>query len=351
MRIYSDGVVTTTTIQLNDPVYFASNYYGIRLVGVDNGVSGTNFQIQGRTTPTGGFSPLFTITNTGNVLIGTTTPNGDKLQVNGGASFSNAIYPNGGVFALGDVLTTTGRLLVSNGSQGANTETASILLGNRGYFTTSDIGAAKISAVAIGANWYSGTGLAFYTNPGPDVTSTSAVERMRIASAGVVQITNLAGTGSRRVYADSSGNLSAPQTDTTYNISLAGMSAGSWFTITAHNFNGFFGSVTVVIPNFNSDYGYISQSTAWIFQQGANNDPSYFDLRGVTIRPDGTSQEGYNVVESYHTAPNSGRANMRMRLRPINDGLAANNPIRLQIWVDHIVGITAGTPTLTVRSL
>lgn len=128
------------------------------------------------------------ITSGGNVLIGTTSDNGNKLQVSGGASFSNAISPNGGVFALGDVLTTTGRLLVSNGSQGANTETASLLLGNRGYFSTSDIGAARISAVATGANWYNGTALAFYTNPGPDVTSTGAVERMRIASNGSVKI-------------------------------------------------------------------------------------------------------------------------------------------------------------------
>jgi hypothetical protein len=128
------------------------------------------------------------ITSGGNVLIGTTSDNGNKLQVSGGASFSNAISPNGGVFALGDVLTTTGRLLVSNGSQGANTETASLLLGNRGYFSTSDIGAARISAVSTGANWYNGTALAFYTNPGPDVTSTGATERMRIASNGSVKI-------------------------------------------------------------------------------------------------------------------------------------------------------------------
>jgi hypothetical protein len=132
----------------------------------------------------------------GNVLIGTGTDNGNKLQVSGGASFSNAISPNGGVFALGDILTTTGRLLASNGSQGANTETASLLLGNRGYFSTSDIGAAKISAVATGTFWYSGTALAFYTNPGPDVTSTSAVERMRIAANGSVSIVGSLSKGS-----------------------------------------------------------------------------------------------------------------------------------------------------------
>jgi hypothetical protein len=44
------------------------------------------------------------------------------------------------------------------------------------------------------------------------VTSTGA-ERMRITSGGVILISNLAGTGSRAVLADASGNLSAPVSD------------------------------------------------------------------------------------------------------------------------------------------
>ena len=44
-------------------------------------------------------------------------------------------------------------------------------------------------------------------------TGASSAERMRISSAGVVTIANLAGTGSRAVLADASGNLSAPVSD------------------------------------------------------------------------------------------------------------------------------------------
>jgi len=110
------------------------------------------------------------------------------LSQSGTATFSNSISTSGALFAVGDVITTGGRLLASNGNQAANTESASILLGNRGYFTTSDIGAARISAVSTGANWYNGTALAFYTNPGPDVTSTGAIERMRINSAGYLKL-------------------------------------------------------------------------------------------------------------------------------------------------------------------
>jgi hypothetical protein len=501
MRIYSDGVVTTRTIQLNDPTYFASNYYGIRLVGVDNGSTGTNFQIQGRTTPTGGFSTLVTITNTGATTV------------------------------VGNVY-SSGNLASATGNQSANTTSATLFLGNRGYFSDQTIGAATIRAISTGTFWYSGTALSFSTNPGPDVTGTNAVERMRIFSDGNVfigtspsnsgymldvsgairssdeiylnngkylrlqrssgglyiqtlgidsgtdnvrllttgdfnivngSITNLMtvknggnvgigitspttrldigngtltaptlrgrtyqlsnvssqnptfvnGTGfnsipvrvgdiidlpfsqtrtvtavtdtqltvdsawtvsfagsnvegrggivfqtnnTERMHITSGGNILIPGNvqfasvlPTVFNISLAGMSAGSWFNLTTFNFNGFSGLATITIPNLDSNYGYITQSSAWIFQTGANQEPVYDGIRGVTIRPDGTSQEGYNVVESYHTAPVSGRVNMRMRLRPRDAGLGSANPINLQIWVDHTVGITAGTPTLSIK--
>jgi hypothetical protein len=503
MRIYSDGVVTTRTIQLNDPTYFASNYYGIRLVGVDNGSTGTNFQIQGRTTPTGGFSTLVTITNTGATTV------------------------------VGNVY-SSGNLASATGNQSANTTSATLFLGNRGYFSDQTIGAATIRAISTGTFWYSGTALSFSTNPGPDVTGTNAVERMRIFSDGNVfigtspsnsgymldvsgairssdeiylnngkylrlqrssgglyiqtlgidsgtdnvrllttgdfnivngSITNLMtvknggnvgigttspttrldigngtltaptlrgrtyqlsnvssqnptfvnGTGfnsipvrvgdiidlpfsqtrtvtavtdtqltvdsawtvsfggsnvegrggivfqtnnTERMHITSGGNILIPGNvqfasvlPTVFNISLAGMSAGSWFNLTTFNFNGFSGLATITIPNLDSNYGYITQSSAWIFQTGANQEPVYDGIRGVTIRPDGTSQEGYNVVESYHTAPVSGRVNMRMRLRPRDAGLGAANPINLQIWVDHTVGITAGTPSLSIKRI
>jgi hypothetical protein len=45
------------------------------------------------------------------------------------------------------------------------------------------------------------------------ILSTSFTDRLVISGAGVVKIGNLAGTGSRAVLADASGNLSAPVSD------------------------------------------------------------------------------------------------------------------------------------------
>jgi hypothetical protein len=390
---------------------------------------------------------------------------------------------------IGDITTTgsvysLGNLAAANGNQSANTISSTLFLGNRGYFSGTTIGAAQISAISTGTFWYSGTAMAFYTNPGPDVTGTANVERMRITSGGNVGIgtdspefkldvaggdialsrfqklqftggtagdrnrayiggngnndlifavaggaeamrihnsTNVligtttdAGfklyivapsaaiatfTGTTNGYIDitdgtvnsrlqntaqgflvgtvnsynlnlrtnntirltidgSSGNVLIPGNiqfnsiiSTDYTISLAGITAGAWFNIPEFNFNSFSGLVTIRIQNFNADYGYFTESTAWIFQATSNNDPSYDGLRGVTIRPDGTSQEGYNVVESYHTSPNSGRYNMRMRLRPRNTGSGAANPINLQIMVDNVVSITAGATTLRLKRI
>jgi hypothetical protein len=47
------------------------------------------------------------------------------------------------------------------------------------------------------------------------VLHTNGAEQMRVASTGIITVTNLAGTGSRAVIADSSGNLSAPVSDET----------------------------------------------------------------------------------------------------------------------------------------
>jgi len=45
------------------------------------------------------------------------------------------------------------------------------------------------------------------------IIENNALERLKISSAGVIQLSNLAGTGSRAVLADASGNLSAPVSD------------------------------------------------------------------------------------------------------------------------------------------
>jgi hypothetical protein len=220
MRITSGGNVGIGTASPSMRLHVLNNQVGdssilqLRLEG-----NGGNYFDLGRQSNTGhfiiqgnqtGFNNISLAPTSGNVLIGTTTDNGNKLQVNGVATFSNAIVPNGGVFALGDVLTSSGRLLASNGNQVTNNESASLLLGNRGYFTTSDIGAARISAVSTGTFWYSGTALAFYTNPGPDVTSTGALERMRITANGNIGMPTTYGfttSNAANLYIDSGAGL------------------------------------------------------------------------------------------------------------------------------------------------
>ena len=128
------------------------------------------------------------ITSGGNVLIGTTTDNGYKLQVNGtltAATESNFTATSANTRIL---VTATG---VANTVLGFN---------NSGSTATGVINNAS----------YVGNLQAF-----PLIFITDATERMRISNVGVATIANLAGTGSRAVLADASGNLSAPVSDVT----------------------------------------------------------------------------------------------------------------------------------------
>jgi hypothetical protein len=124
-----------------------------------------------------------------NFLIGTTTDAGQRLQVSGtalitgAASFSSTVTASSYIYA-------NGNLATANGNLTANTISATLFLGNRGFFSSPDVGAAQISAISTGSLWYNGTALGFYTNPGPDVTGTTSIERMRILADGKVGIGN-----------------------------------------------------------------------------------------------------------------------------------------------------------------
>ena len=82
------------------------------------------------------------------------------------------------------VIDRVGNLAIANGNQSANDVSSRIMFGNKGTFSDSGIGRAEIVGVSEGTFWYSGTALAFLTNPGPDVTSRGPDERMRIDSSG-----------------------------------------------------------------------------------------------------------------------------------------------------------------------
>jgi hypothetical protein len=108
-------------------------------------------------------SPVLQLNSTGSVLIGTTTDNGYKLQVEGDMSTLGSIYVK------------------------------------------------QNNVLNLGYN--QGGGAILYYNANGNLYITPRSGFGTTFSAGVVTISNLAGTGSRAVLADASGNLSAPVSD------------------------------------------------------------------------------------------------------------------------------------------
>ena len=139
-----------------------------------------------------GFSTIESTSGNGIWLrpAGASSPTGLRITTTGAATFSNNITANGFIY-------TNGNLATANGNQTPNAISATLFLGNRGTFTSPDVGVATIQALSTGTFWYSGTALTFSTNPGPDVTGTNPVERMRITSGGNMLIATTSDVGGR----------------------------------------------------------------------------------------------------------------------------------------------------------
>ena len=105
--------------------------------------------------------------------------------VDANSSSNMQFYINNGYSVVQSMkLQNDSSLAIANGTQGSNAISSQIIFGNRGYFSNPAVGGAKIVGVSGSPNWYSGTSLAFYTNPGSDVTATAPVERVRILASG-----------------------------------------------------------------------------------------------------------------------------------------------------------------------
>jgi hypothetical protein len=167
-------------------------------INADTGQSGISFHVAnagtaGSTITNWDSSDIkVRINSSGNVLIGTTTDAGYKLDVNGTGRFTtlttigNNTFNNTGGRAIDSV--STGVLFAQNG--GAH----NIIFGdgNVRYFSLyTPSGAASMSI----RNFSTSTDL------------------LTIASTGAATLSNLAGTGSRAVLADANGLLSAPVSD------------------------------------------------------------------------------------------------------------------------------------------
>lgn len=170
----------------------------------------------------------------GNVLLGSTTDNGSKLQVTGAATFSSSVqttdlrYSGTGYLTYDASNTGTGTFSIRTGggytpltlsNTGAATFSSSVTVGASSIFngrTTNGQAFSCGNGVDSDMGIYVQTGnIAFVNTGGASGISFSlgGTTRLSIVSSGVVAISNLAGTGSRAVLADASGNLSAPVSD------------------------------------------------------------------------------------------------------------------------------------------
>jgi hypothetical protein len=166
------------------------------LIGLDGTVGPNNIVFRTANTYGGNTTEKMRITSGGNVGIGTSSP----------ATILHT-YKSNSSSVIGKI--SDAQLLLDSGDYGLSTYKSQIAFG---YFT----GSFSYAPAAIGfiPTTGSASGYGDLTFSTRNVTTdTAPTERMRITSAGVVLISNLAGTGSRAVLADSSGNLSAPISD------------------------------------------------------------------------------------------------------------------------------------------
>lgn len=183
-----------------------------------------------------------TIIENGNLLVGTSTNSGYKLDVNGSVRADSTGYfaSNGTITAPVLRFLPTNRVHLDpqgyGASTGATLDVAGRLTANghvlsssyhmvRGGSTAVDTGFiaygigrpdADFSLTALagmggyyaGTAWYSGAGLTFYTSNGPDISGGAYLQEViRVTPAGVMSVTNLSGTGTRMVTASATGVL------------------------------------------------------------------------------------------------------------------------------------------------
>jgi len=149
-----------------------------------------------------GASTQLRLTNSGNFLINSTTDDTvNKLQVNGSVKFSGAL--NGTSASLSSTLSGTSATFSGNlGLNGlAATYPLYVSAGTNERFRIVDGGSGftQLASLNDAENAYT-----------PIMIGNAWIN---ISASGVVTIANLAGTGSRAVLADASGNLSAPVSD------------------------------------------------------------------------------------------------------------------------------------------
>jgi hypothetical protein len=160
-------------------------------------------------------SEAMRITSGGNVLIGTTTDAGYKLDVNGTGRFSGALVGTSATFSDGITITketaaTNTRIVVAQLGR-ATSGTAAAGIGGYLQFLSEDAAGTQREAAVISWDFSNASSA---TPEGRLYLGTrGANDALTILNTGAVTLSNLAGTGSRAVLADANGLLSAPVSD------------------------------------------------------------------------------------------------------------------------------------------
>jgi DNA/RNA endonuclease YhcR with UshA esterase domain len=218
-----DGVMMSRNVYARADAAFGFTSYGattkykaIQALYTDNNTSGVAFNFK-----TGGTdTEAMRINSAGNVLVGTTTNAGYKLDVNGSARVGSlGLYGNNGTITAplikfngsnqvnvdpqgygivtnhtlttGNYIFASGGGIRSNGSFGAKSSTSVVSTPFISYGISRPDNDASVNALAgmggvhDGTFWFQGLGLVFYTSNGSDISGGSYLtEKMRLSSVG-----------------------------------------------------------------------------------------------------------------------------------------------------------------------
>jgi hypothetical protein len=145
------------------------------------------------------FNPRFTITNTGDVGIGTTSPL-SKLHVNGFGTFTSGIVGVGGLTMYGDNTSSTGITLLTNGNLGIGTASPSYQLD-----ISKSTGGGWVSGRIVNTN--DGAASLILQNGVTGGAKSWTLNTSSVASGDFDITQGINGSGTSRLYINSSGNI------------------------------------------------------------------------------------------------------------------------------------------------
>ena len=243
IKVQSNGSTFGTNANGSDPVKIQGNNAG-KVFNFLNSAGGTaDLYVAGTSTSSAFYFSTFStanalrVENSGAVLVNNPSDDGvNKLQVNGNIRLTGTL--TNGTYSY-TLPSATGTLALTSNLSAYLPLTGGTLTGalsgTSGTFSGNVISNGAVIGALLGgsievynsanSNYFdlksTGGNFALRTNVG-----VGAVNALTVAATGVITISNLAGTGSRAVLADASGNLSAPVSDETVKENVQSLKYG-----------------------------------------------------------------------------------------------------------------------------